>query len=76
MAAKSQATNIALIQQQLKEMSIDIKDIKKSLKDDYVTKDQFAPVKRIAYGAMTVVSGIIVSVFAYIITAGGRTPTR
>ncbi len=50
----------------------DIAEIKKALQENYVTKDQFAPVKRIAYGIVSVVTAIFVTAFGYIISASGK----
>lgn len=73
MATKNGTTTkeaVALIQNDVGYIREDIADIKKALQENYVTKDQFAPVKKIAYGAVTFVVAIFVTAFGYIISRG------
>lgn len=64
--------SIVVIQNNMKYMAADIKEIKEALQKNYVTKDQFAPIKRIVYGALSFILAIFVTAFGYIISAGGR----
>lgn len=52
----------------------DLADIKKALQDNYVTKDQFAPVKRIAYGAVSLLSLIVVGTLGALASLAQRKP--
>lgn len=52
----------------------DIAEIKKALQTNYVTRDQFLPVKRIAYGAVSLMSLIVVGAIGAIATLIGKKP--
>lgn len=46
----------------------DVKEIKTSVQSNYVTKDQFDPVRRLVYGLVTVIlSSVVVAVLALVI---------
>jgi hypothetical protein len=64
--------DIALIQQDVAFIRDDVAAIKLALQTNYVTKDQFLPVKRIAYGFVTFLTGIVMTAFGYIVSKGGR----
>jgi hypothetical protein len=74
MAAKqsSQSSNgkvdIAVIQADIAYIRNDISEIKKALTDNYVTKDQFRPVKNIAYGAVSLLALIVVAALGALAT--------
>ena len=48
-------TNVAVILSEMKTVKEDVKDIKEKLDKDYVTQDQFTPVKNIAYGLVSTI---------------------
>jgi hypothetical protein len=48
-------TNVAVILSEMKTVKEDVKDIKDKLEKDYVTQDQFTPVKNIAYGLVSTI---------------------
>ena len=66
--------DIRLMQQDISYIRADIAEMKKALQNNYVTKDQFLPVKRIAYGAITFISAVFVTVLGYL--ASGRTNVK
>lgn len=57
-------TNVAVILSEMKSVKQDVRDIKDKLEKDYVTQDQFTPVKNIAYG---LVSTILLAVVGAIV---------
>jgi hypothetical protein len=59
-----------IMQNDLTYIRADLSEIKKALQENYVTKDQFIPVRRIAYGAVTFVSAVFVTAFGYIVSSG------
>ena len=46
---------LTVIQESQKHIVKDLEDIKEALKKDYVTQQEFAPVKRVVYGAVGVI---------------------
>lgn len=60
--------NLALIEQDLKYIKDSVKEIKNSLDKNYVTIDQFAPVKSIVYGMVgLILTSIVVAMLTLII---------
>ena len=49
------AIEIAVMSNRLGTIESDVRDIKSKLEADYVTQDQFEPVKRIVYGMVSVI---------------------
>ena len=49
------ATDIRIINSKLDYIQEDVKEIKAVLRAEYVTKDQFDPVKRLVYGTVTLI---------------------
>lgn len=65
---QSTETTLALIKQKLDSLGEKIDKIDKSLECDYVTQDQFDPIKRIVYGMVGVILlGVVAALFALII---------
>ena len=64
--------NIAVIKNDVSYIRDDVSAIKAVLQTNYVTKDQFQPVKKIAYGAITFLVAIIITAFGYLISRGGH----
>ena len=64
--------SVGIIRNDMRYMASDIAEIKKALQENYVTKDQFAPVKRIVYGALSFILAVFVTAFGYIISSGGK----
>jgi hypothetical protein len=48
-------TNLAVVLNQITDVKDDIRDIKHKLDNEYVTQDQFGPVKQIVYGMVSVI---------------------
>ena len=48
-------TNVAVILSEMKTVKDDVRDIKSKLEKDYVTEDEFTPVKNIAYGLVSTI---------------------
>lgn len=61
----SLTTNLAVVLNQIVDMKDDIRDIKLKLDKEYVTQDQFNPVKQIVYGMVSIV---LVGVIGAIVT--------
>ena len=47
--------DLAVILSEMKSVKQDVRDIKEKLEKDYVTQDQFTPVKNIAYGLVSTI---------------------
>lgn len=71
-SSNSGKVDIGIMQTDIAYIRDDIADIKKALQTNYVTKDQFAPVKRIAYGAVSLLSLIVVAAVGAIASLSGR----
>lgn len=65
-------TRVALMAQDIAYIRDDVSAIKLALQTNYVSRDMFDPVKKIAYGAITLIFGIIVSATGYIVSRGGH----
>ena len=65
---KDEKPTIALLNQRFDYMAKDIEDIKIALQNNYVTKDQFAPVKKIAYGTVTFLTVVLMGAVGLITT--------
>ncbi len=50
MAKTTVATQLAVLTEQVRSIDETVRDIKKKIESDYVTQDQFNPVKSIVYG--------------------------
>lgn len=48
-------TNVAVILSEMKTVKDDVREIKDKLEKDYVTEDEFTPVKNIAYGLVSTI---------------------
>ena len=51
----NEETSLALIKQDITYIKDSVKDINTKLNDNYVSQDQFEPVKRIVYGLVSVI---------------------
>ena len=61
-------TSLALMAQKITFIDENVKDIKTKLEADYVTKDQFEPIKRIVWGLVgLILTAVVVSLMALII---------
>lgn len=61
-------SDISVIETKLDFIQRDISDIKKRLDDNYVTKQEFDPVKRIVYGLVTLVlTAVVVALIALVV---------
>ena len=62
------ATNTDLIVYKIDELKSQFQDLEKKLDGNYVTKEQFAPVQRIAYGLVTIIlTGVVGAVLAIVL---------
>ena len=50
MTKPTEKTDIAVIKSNMLDIKEDVRDIKEKLEKNYVTQDQFEPVKKIVYG--------------------------
>lgn len=50
MTKQGDQTDIAVVKSQLSDIKDDIRDIKLKLENDYVTQQEFEPVKKLVYG--------------------------
>lgn len=65
---QSTETTLALIGQKLDNLEKKIDKIDKSLECDYVSQDQFEPIKRIVYGMVGVILlSVVAALFALIV---------
>lgn len=62
---------IALVNQKVDFMAEDIKSIKEALENNYVTKDQFTPVRKIAYGTVSLLGLLVVGALTAIASLFG-----
>jgi len=63
------ASDIAVIKNEMKHIKTGVDEIRKTLKVDYVTREEFNPVKRIAYGAVAfVVTAFMAALTALVFT--------
>ncbi len=61
--------SIAVMANQVSNIQSDVRDIKGRLEKDYVTQDQFDPIKRLVYGVVgLVLASVVLAVLALIIT--------
>lgn len=51
----SLTTNVAVILSEMTSVKNDVREIKDRLEKDYVSQDQFTPVKNIAYGLVSTI---------------------
>ena len=58
-------SDIRLIAKDIEYIKIDMQDVKKALSSNYVTVDQFDPIKRLVYGTV----GLILSSFILALAA-------
>lgn len=61
-------TDIRIILNDIQYIKDDVKEIKTSIQSNYVTKDQFDPVRRLVYGLVTVtLSSVVVAILALVL---------
>lgn len=53
-------TAIAVIGSQLSDIKDDVREIKTKLEHDYVSQDQFDPIKRLVYGTVAIVASALI----------------
>lgn len=56
----NEETSLALIKQDITYIKDNVKDIKTKLESEYVTKDQFEPIKRIVYGVVALMGTAVI----------------
>ena len=62
------AYDIRLINYKLDDIKKDVTDIKGNLRADYVTQDQFDPIRRLVYGTVTLIlTAFIVAVAGFVL---------
>lgn len=65
---QSDRTDLAVIKEQVSTIRGDVKDIKTKLELDYVTKDQFEPIKRLVYGLVgLILTAVVVAILSLIL---------
>lgn len=62
------STQVAVIDTKLDDATEDIKEIKQLVQQDYVTKSEFDPVKKIVYGLVALIlTGVIVALISLVL---------
>lgn len=56
----NEKTSLALIAQDIKYIQRDVMDIKSKIENDYVTREEFDPIKKIIYGLVTLILTAVV----------------
>lgn len=64
--------NLKVMQNDISYIRDDIKEIKLALQSSYVSKDQFRPVKNIAYGTVTLLGLLVIAAIGAIATLSGK----
>jgi hypothetical protein len=60
-------TNLALLRSDIAYIKRDVSNINRKLDDDYITKEEFAPVKALVYGmAAVILTGFIGAVLSFV----------
>lgn len=54
-------THIEHIRDEIAEIKVDVKDLKHSISNRYVKKEEFEPIKKLAYGLVTLIITIVVA---------------
>ncbi len=57
---QSESTQLAVIQTKLDYISCEVTEVKNLVKEQYVTKTEFDPVKKIVYGLVAIVGTAVV----------------
>jgi len=58
---RSDEIEIAVLSEKIINIDKNVTEIKKKMEDDYVTKSEFEPIKRIVYGVVTLMLGAIIT---------------
>lgn len=62
------ATDVAVILSKVQYIESDVKSVKDKLENDYVTQDQFEPIKKVVYGLVSIILvSVIVALVALVI---------
>ena len=69
---EEQNTEIKLMAQQIDYMRKDLKELKESLAENYITKIEFNPVKKISYGVMSFMVVVVMTVFGAVVSYVGK----
>jgi len=74
--SKEDAVSFALMAQNIQNIQSDVKNINDALKDDFVKKEEFTPVKNLVYGfVVLIVIAVIGAILALVIVHPGQ-PTQ
>lgn len=61
-------TDVAVILSKVEYIEADVKSVKTKLEDDYVTQDQFEPVKKVVYGLVSIILvAVVVALVALVV---------
>lgn len=64
----SEATQMALIASDVSYIKAEVTDIKRTIRIDYVTHDQFAPIRNLVYGLVSLIlTAVIGAIMALVI---------
>ena len=58
---RSGEVEIAVLSEKIINIDKNVTEIKKKMEDDYVTKSEFEPIKRIVYGVVALMLGAIIT---------------
>lgn len=62
------ATDVAVILSKVEYIEADVKSVKGKLEEDYVTQDQFEPVKKVVYGLVSIILvAVVVALVALVV---------
>lgn len=71
MAPKTNSGKLDVIANDISYLKDDVREIKAQISSNYVTKDQFEPVRRLVYGVVGIIlTAVIVALVALVV--GGR----
>ena len=59
--ANSDKVNIAVMASQISDIKDDVKSVKSSLEEHYITNQEFDPVKKIVYGLVSLILVAVIS---------------
>lgn len=64
---KSETTKLALIAQDIHYIQTDVAEIKRLQQVNYVTKEEFYPIKRVVYGLVGILGAIATAVIVFLL---------
>lgn len=67
MITETSETKVALMQQSIEFIKGEVTQINEKLDNKYVTKEEFAPVKKVVYGMVTIVLVAVFTAVVYLV---------